>query len=109
VTKQKQKDEVTISFKVDGRSYTMRMSDFNGIDARDFRRELDMSLLEGFEHFDLDTAAGLLWLHRRKREPKLTFEQVAGSFNYDSLDLNDKTTGAEPDEDPTDPEPSAGN
>jgi hypothetical protein len=61
---------------------------FTALDARVFRLELGMSLMEAFRRIlygqeELDIVTGILWLHQRKDNPALPYEEVAGRFTYD--------------------------
>lgn len=99
---------------IDGKEYRLRPSQLTAIDAKDFRNVTGQKLIDVVRRgpTELDEAAGLVWLVRRKREPGLPFEAVAIAMNYDS-DLKVEHRGAdasppapadEDDEDPTDPE-----
>lgn len=61
-------------------THIIHIEDLTAIDARDFRHATGIRLSTVFERsdvYDIDVAAGLIWLHRRKREPGLTYEAVA--------------------------------
>lgn len=81
-----------IRVSVDGVEYDLDFSELNGIDAKDFRREVGLPLaavVNDVEAADLDVFAGLVWLARRKTEPGLTYTQVAESISFTSdLDVN---------------------
>lgn len=97
----------TMTLSVGGKTETIRFDQLNAIDARDFRRELGMSLTQAFASTpDLDTLVGLLWLARRRRQPGLTFEQVAAKVGYADLEIakDDEDDDAEG----SDPETSGG-
>lgn len=91
-------DSPTLQLTVDGKPYTLRLGDFNALDAREYRRELGAGLLAAFSAPDLDTICGLLWLHRRKTEPKLKYEDVARTFTYESVDIVSEGEPAEDDD-----------
>jgi len=68
--------------------HVVRFGDFNALDARAFRLELDLSLLDAFSLAlggvrDLDVLAGLIWLQERKDQPELTYQAVAERFTYE--------------------------
>ena len=72
---------------VDGQKWVLDFSDLTAIDAKDFRREVGFplaSVLSGGEAEDLDVYAGLVWLARRKDEPKLTFAEVAATITMNT-------------------------
>jgi hypothetical protein len=52
---------------------------------------------------DLDVVAGLVWIVRRRTEPGLTYDDVAGVMTYGDLLVEHDGTGETAD-DPTDPE-----
>lgn len=101
-----------MSLTVDGEEYIIRFEDFTALDSREFRREMGMSLAQAFTTDpDLDMVAGLLWLHRRKTEPKLKYEDVAKKLTYLNIEVEDPDPDADGSADPagseggeTDPE-----
>lgn len=96
-------DNPALAISVDGKDYVIRFGDFNALEAREFRREMGTGLAAAFNDTpDLDTVAGVLWLHRRKTNPKLKFEDVAKELTYLNFDVDGEQTAAG--EDDTDPE-----
>lgn len=96
----------TITLSVGGKAEQIRFDQLTAIDARDFRRELGVSLTQAFTDApDLDTLVGLVWLSRRRRQPGLTFAQVASTIGYADVDLEDEE---DDDGDRSDPETSGG-
>jgi hypothetical protein len=75
------------SMTLDGRTYTVRLSELTGIDAKDFRAEVGVPLSVVFRDpaaLDLDVLAGLVWLVRRRLDRRLSYAQVASSLRYDT-------------------------
>lgn len=95
-------DGPALAITVDGKEYVIRFEDFNALEAREFRREMGAGLAAAFSDSpDLDTIAGVLWLHRRKTNPKLKFDEVAKELTYFNFDVVDDDDGDEPgDDDP---------
>lgn len=92
-----------LSLTVDGKEYIIRFQDFNALEAREFRREMGTGLSAAFADTpDLDTIAGLLWIHRRKTNPRLQYDEVAKVLNYDNLEI-EESDGSDGTEEP-DPE-----
>lgn len=61
------------------------MEDLTGIDARDFRAAVGFPLVQVFANaaaYDIDVAAGLVWLVRRRTEPNLSYADVARTINF---------------------------
>ena len=68
--------------------HTVAFGSFTALDARAFRLEIGMSLLQAFrlilyDQEELDIVSGILWLHQRKTNPALPYEEVASRFTYD--------------------------
>jgi hypothetical protein len=68
-------------------SHKIRFGDFTALDARAFRAEMGMPLIDAFlrADADVDILAGLVWLHERRERPNLAFSDVAVRFNYGDL------------------------
>ncbi len=103
----KREDMPALSITVAGKKHVIRFSDLNGLDARDYRATTGLGLAEAFSSglSDIDTIAALLWVYRRKRNPKLTYEMVAKELTYESLedaDLVDESKEDAESPDPTD-------
>lgn len=100
VKQQAKQVEPGISISIDDTEYVIRMSDMTGLDAKDFRAQVGMTLTSVFfgqVPQDIDTLAGLIWLARRRTEPGLTYRQVAGSINLTTV-MDVGTTEANPPE-----------
>lgn len=75
---------------VDGAEHYLTIRDLTALDAKDFRAKVGSSLQDalrdvyGGQGIDLDRVAGLVWLSRRRSEPKLPFESVAYTLGYES-------------------------
>ena len=82
--------------------YQVDLADLNGVDSRDFRGAIGISLAEvvGNGGGDLDTLAALVWLTRRKSNKALPFQAVAEHINYGNVEQ----TAA--DADPVEPDPT---
>lgn len=100
-------DDPVLELTVDGTVYRIRFDEFNALDAREFRRELGTGMAAAFtESPDLDTIAGVLWLHRRKTNPKLKFADVARELTYldfevdDDSNSDDEEDGSQGDDNP---------
>lgn len=104
-------DSPTVEITVDGKHYSIQFEDFNALDAKAFRQEVGTGLAAAFaDSPDLDTMAGLLWIYRRKTNPKLKFEDVARGLTYTSIEVLDagETDESESDSDtPGDDDPEA--
>jgi len=94
-------DSPALEITVNDKQYVIRLQDFSALEAREFRREMGSGLTAAFADTpDLDTIAGVLWLHRRKSNPKLKFDDVARELTYDNFDVT-----ADDDEDPEEDDP----
>lgn len=89
------------TFEVNGRSYTLRMKDFSGADDLAVYQKTGCTLIDIFAggRITLFTLAALLWRHRLRVEPRLTFEQVNADMTFDAIetvtDAEDKATDPE--------------
>lgn len=96
-------DSPALEITVDGKEYVIRFEDFNALEAREFRREMGSGLAAAFSDTpDLDTIAGVLWLHRRKTHPKLKFEEVAKELTYFNFAVTEDSDDVQPED--ADPE-----
>ena len=80
-----------------GHRYDVNMGSFTAMDARLFRDEFGVPLTMAFQQPDLDLVAGVLWLHRRKSNGRLTYADVAATMSYD--EWLDSMSGDEDDDD----------
>lgn len=84
--------DAAISFEIDGKTVTLKIDDFTGEDDLALFQKTGVTLFEVFGgKITLFTVAGLLWLHRRKIDPKLLFEQVAKTVNFSTIETIDST------------------
>lgn len=79
--------DLQIALSIDGEDHTWRMGDFTAIDARDYRFAVGSRLVEAFISPDLDAVAGLLWLAKRRTDPTVSYDDVAGGLSYDAVDF----------------------
>jgi hypothetical protein len=80
----------TIVIKLDGQEHRLAAGDITALDAKAFRAVVGRPLMTAFDgDVDLDVIAGVVWISRRRTEPGLTYEQVAGGISYASdLDVD---------------------
>lgn len=92
--------DAVVRITVDGMNYDLDMGDINAIDAKDFRREVGITLASSMTDsvdVDLDVIAGLVWLARRKTERGLTYNDVASMLSFNSdIDFSDVEDGEHP-------------
>lgn len=76
--------EKAIRITVGDTEYYIKFSELSAIDAKDFRRETGSSLADVFHKgtVDLDIFAGLVWLERRKSNPRVTYDSIASTLTY---------------------------
>jgi hypothetical protein len=73
--------------EVGGVKYRLRLADFSGEDDLAVYRAVGLSITDIFSGaLSLFTVAALLWAHRRKREPDLTYEEVARGFRFTDME-----------------------
>lgn len=70
--------------------HKIRFEDFTGLDFRAFRLEMGMSLMDAMTivlsgRNEPDILAALTWLHLRKSNDRLRFEDVAERFTLDHV------------------------
>ena len=92
--------------------HLVQFGDFNALDARDFRLEHGMSLLDAFQlalrgQPDIDILAALAWAHLRREDPGLGFDEVARRFTYETLMDNAQRRAAAQSTNGDAPEPEA--
>lgn len=86
---QPQKEQpLEIQLRVDGKLYVFRVADASAEDASALRRATGQSLngllKAAADDPDLDVVSGLVWLIRRRDEPRLRYETVAREIGYDT-------------------------
>lgn len=75
--------------------YDIDLSDLSSLDALDVRKVLGVPLIQAANGaVDIDVAAVLVWLVRRRSSKGLAFGLVAESLNYGNLDF-DQSSGDE--------------
>lgn len=100
-------NDYTVTLTLGGEQVTFRLGDMNAVDAGDFRRQVGVSLMQAIAggSLDLDIVAGLLWLTKRRDNPKLAYHAVAAQLTYADLeDIDGAEQPDEPDEENIDPE-----
>lgn len=98
-----EQQDLAVRITIAGKEREFRVGEYTAVEARLFRREMGVSLQKVFRDgdVDLDIIAALWWLQRRRDNPKLTFEDVAGAFTYDDLVVpNNQDGGAVEEGDP---------
>jgi hypothetical protein len=95
-------NDLELELSVGGDVETVRFGSFTGVDARLFRQEMGMSLRRAWfavllrnEDWDTDLVAGIVWLHQRKSNPQLLWDQVAERVTYDDM-VRPSVNGAGP-------------
>jgi hypothetical protein len=84
-------NELKLEASIDGQKYSLDLNDFTGLEARDFRRAVGVSMLRAAELVgsgDLDTLemfGAVKWLVDRRDNPELTYEAVLEKLSYRSL------------------------
>jgi hypothetical protein len=92
-----------IEITVDNETYVVRQDEVTALDASQLRRATGYSfsgLMQAAQtDADIDVIAAFVWLARRQRGEKITFEKVAASITFNSeveLEENDAAdTGAD--------------
>ena len=64
--------------------YLIDLDEYSAQDSKDFRLATGTSLMHVFAsgQVDLDVFAGLIWLERRKRNPRVTYDSIASTLTY---------------------------
>ncbi len=101
-------DSPSVQIQVGGKTYTATLRELTGRDARDFRLVTGFSLLTAMARrdLDIDVGAGIVWLIRRRDEPRLSYEDLLDQINYENYFASDQptTNGQAPPEGEVDPE-----
>lgn len=91
-------DVPIFGFKVDDQPYVLDYGKLTGRDLLDFQRAVGMSLSAaaagGVE--PLVWVAGVKWLHDRRGNRKLSFDDVLGSITYDQVSFEDTEVEEDP-------------
>lgn len=90
-------DEVTLTVNLDGEAYVFRPNDTTAKMAGELRRECGMSVNKimalAADDPDLDVIAAVVFLARRQRGEKVTYDEVASAITYGSELDTSSTTG----------------
>ncbi len=105
-TRREEAAKASVTITVDGVAHTFRPVEVSANMIGQLRRATGMSLAECMEAAqkspDLDVLAAMVWLARRQAGEAITYDEVADALTYDTeLEVDD----AEPEEDPSLPEP----
>lgn len=95
-TRRSKKSEFgSMSIKIEDITYNISLGEFSSLDEFDFYQATSrngrpgLTLMECFQDKKLAGAsfviAGMVWLHRRKSEPELTYEEVMASLHFEDL------------------------
>lgn len=105
MTDNQQQRDLAVRITIAGEPHEFRVGDYTAVEARLFRGEMGVSLQKIFRtgDLDIDVIAALMWLHRRRDNPRLTYDEVASELTYDDLRTPDTDDDAV-----VDPEASAG-
>lgn len=95
-----ERDTNLVVWKVDDTEYPVDIFDLTGTEFRDARQAagresapvlVDAALIER----DIEAIAAFLWVHRRRSEPDLTYDEVLGDLTYGALATKaEETAGA---------------
>lgn len=80
-------DRATMIISLDGEEFRLRPQEITALDSKAFHDAVGVGLMQVFTgevSMELEVAAGLLWIIRRKSNPRLTFEDVAGALRLDT-------------------------
>lgn len=83
--------EFVIRITLHGRTYAIDVMELSALDEEDFEARTGLSLVAlgsvmgDHSRMRLSIIAALVWLHRRRRERTLTYEEVAGSITLGDL------------------------
>ncbi len=92
--------ELVMTVEWDGRTDTIDCREFTAAEAKLFRREHGVSIIHAFVDADPAYTAFLVWLVRRRDNPRLKLSQVEESFTLGGhMDAVDSATGDVEDDD----------
>lgn len=75
------KDDSVIRLKVNDSVEEIDLTDFDGLESRDFRIATGVAMENAGELSFLEYVAGFLWLKRRREDKSLTYDDVLKSLN----------------------------
>lgn len=86
----KKSQDAMLELEFNGEKLILRQSEITGIDSRDFRAELGFGVTGMFQadgrFLDVDSVAGVIWLIKRRTNPRLKFVDIAAKVTF--ADLN---------------------
>lgn len=104
------KNEPSLRITVEGKPYTVKLSEFTGIESKEFRAAVGIPASQVFRDanaVDLDVIAGFVWIIRRRKERGLTYDAVARSLNYET-DIDTQVDGVDDNSKPAQDEETQG-
>lgn len=89
-----------IEITMDGDTIVIDLLDLTGEESNLFRKAVGIPPAQAMvTGLDLDGIAALIWLHRRKRNRSLTYEQVAKTVTWRNVDMQEVAGDGETPED----------
>lgn len=89
-------DDPIVELLVNGKHYSIDLSDIDGPERRAFRLATGVKLHESDELDEYEFIAGLVWLVKRREDDSITFEDVLKTMKRDSLDDPEEEKPADP-------------
>lgn len=88
--KEEERAGLRLIFK--GTTYDIFLGDLTGRDVKDFRAQVGRSPVHAFSEapttgMDLDVIAGFVWLAKRRRSPKTTYDDILDEINYSNFEV----------------------
>ncbi len=89
-SKKTEDDAPVMTLSCGGVKYAIEIAGFSALDEMDFERATEQKMGVVFANMgdappSMAVLAGFLWLHRRRTEKRLTFEQVARQFTFQDM------------------------
>lgn len=87
--------DLSLEVSVGGVAYLIEAADIDGLEWRDIKRATDgmtpKQVFQSAAEMDFEALAALLWVVRRREEPKLTFDAVLKTLSFAAMEIDEDT------------------
>lgn len=80
--------DVSLAFDFEGQRYELSQRDMTASERLAWRQTLGMPFLAMLmQGLDVDVVAGVIWIIKRRSDPRLAFTDIADKLRWDDFDI----------------------